>query len=538
MSGAADASPARRRSRFLPLGRQRLLWVALLAGAALSLGIYHHLPWLNGPPQWKWPWVHERILGRALAQSAARFVLGAIVLGGALLLVRRRLRRPAARRAAGLATLILWGLYAQWTLYAVATPLGPLHSIRIVRDEIAFGYFGVAAALGDRLPPLPEFLRRYPQYMPALPPHASTKPPGPVVACRALRRLFETAPRLTERIWRLAVRLDPRLELAETSGSRADCAAAFTLAQLLMLAGLSAAWPLHALVRRSGGLPWREPAAWCAAWLWVHYPALAIFHPQFDQLYPLLALGALLCLARAIDPRQPAAGLPPALGLGLLLTLGLLLSFTMLFLIPLVLIPVPLAAARRARSWRLRAIADQLGWRRPWGRRVGRALAAAGFIPVAVLFILRASLGFDWIDTFLTALRHQHGTLLRGIERSYATWLGWNLYDFLLFAGGTVATFGLVFLGGAVRRGWRRPRRLLPIWFAFPFVLLLLDLSGLTPGETGRIWLFLAPGLVWAAAIELARRARAGWPTALFLVLLAQWIFLLVLRTRMHYIGW
>ena len=59
----------------------------------------------------------------------------------------------------------------------------------------------------------------------------------------------------------------------------------------------------------------------------------------------------------------------------------------------------------------------------------------------------------------------------------------------------------------------------------------------LTPAETSRIWLFLAPGIVWAAAAELALRAGRDWRVNLALLLLMQCATLYVYRTHVNFIS-
>ena len=41
-------------------------------------------------------------------------------------------------------------------------------------------------------------------------------------------------------------------------------------------------------------------APWLAAALWVHYPALILFTPGFDQILPLFSLGCLYSAARGM----------------------------------------------------------------------------------------------------------------------------------------------------------------------------------------------------------------------------------------------
>jgi hypothetical protein len=62
--------------------------------------------------------------------------------------------------------------------------------------------------------------------------------------------------------------------------------------------------------------------------------------------------------------------------------------------------------------------------------------------------------------------------------------------------------------------------------------VLTVDLSGLLPGETARVWLFLQPLVVVPVAIELA---RARWPWRLS-ILTIQWWILVLIKAKMSFI--
>jgi hypothetical protein len=84
----------------------------------------------------------------------------------------------------------------------------------------------------------------------------------------------------------------------------------------------------------------------------------------------------------------------------------------------------------------------------------------------------------------------QHYELVAS-RRNYAWWLLFNLVDLLTFVG-------VIWLGGyfwMIARSIRRNRRQAAGWLAIALAIfmLLLDLSGSTRGEVGRLWLFFTP---------------------------------------------
>jgi hypothetical protein len=216
-----------------------------------------------------------------------------------------------------------------------------------------------------------------------------------------------------------------------------------------------------------------EAPARAAAPLLVFTPAAVWIATSMDALYAGvsaagIALFALACTA----PRSWRAGLL-ALGAGLVLGAALQLSYGVATLGAVVL---AIAAGRR--------------------RSVPVAWAAAG---VALVFAAFAAVHFDWFDG-LRATREQY---LAGIaqRRPYAEFLVISLAAFAL-AAGPAAAAGLARLRD---RG---------VWLLAGGALVALaaaDLSGMSKGETERIWLQFAPWLLVATA---ALRAPRGWLAA------------------------
>jgi hypothetical protein len=135
--------------------------------------------------------------------------------------------------------------------------------------------------------------------------------------------------------------------------------------------------------------------------------------------------------------------------------------------------------------------------------RIGAAFALAALAIWAVWFALTG-------ETPLDLLRQSFETHLE-LERPYAFWLWFHLWDWAVWSG-----VGLVIAAIAASRNYWRSRvaqpHLAALAAALFLTLLTLTLSGITRGESGRIWLFLSPLL----PVLIARRDfdwRAGWPT-------------------------
>ncbi len=212
----------------------------------------------------------------------------------------------------------------------------------------------------------------------------------------------------------------------------------------------------------------------------VFTPAAVWMATSFDALYAGVGAVGIATLALACTAPPGRRGALLAVAAGLALGAALQLSYGIATLGALVL-----------------ALAVAL-------RRLGvLAYAAAG---VALVFAAFAAAGFDWFAG-LRATREQY---LAGVSprRPYA--------DFLVIS---VAAFALA-TGPAAAAGLARMRRRGPWLLAAGAVVAVLaaDLSGMSKGETERIWLHLVPWLLVATA---ALRGSRGWLAAQIALALA-----------------
>jgi hypothetical protein len=549
-STTPEPAPPRARLRRLwsfmrtyPLDRALLGWLLanrLLAAAIVLIlligwGFENYLPYLNGPPEWRWVYATRIHDFWPTWLGALRWMLLVIVaLFIAWRLLCARLRSPRLRRAATLAALISFGLFYHWLGFSAFPPAGFTRVPRIILDGLTTSYYTVAHDVATgQLPPLGETLRRYPELLHTFPLHASTHPPGPVLAAYGVRRFFEFSP--TARAAALAafkrLGLDPRL--LHPSVTELDQVAAAALGVLIMLGGLLGALPLYGLVRRAlGSAPRAEATALSAAAFWITYPALAAFEPEFDQLYATLTLACLYCAVRGLGRRPAAWGA----ALGLTFMLSVFFSFTLIIVVPMVGLLAALELARGAGRWHLAAILAEAHPARPAGCRLWLLTGAAVAASLAVGLALRRVWGIDLPDIFQAALRHEKTVIRPALARPYHLWVFYSLYDFLFFAGSAAAVLALATLARAVREGWRTPAALVPAWLVFPLTILALDVSGQMLGENARLWLFLAPGVAWGAASALLCRSGRCWRLNLAIALLAQSAYYYLCQCKLNLI--
>ncbi len=255
---------------------------------------------------------------------------------------------------------------------------------------------------------------------------------------------------------------------------------------LLDRIGLGGAWPEAVLVIAGGAVGLvttlvavralaGEAVARAAAPFLALAPAALWIGTSADALYLGVSASGIALLVLAAVRRHGRRADALALAGGVLLGLGLMLSYGLGPAVAVALLVLLLT------------------------RRVRLALVAAGGV-LLVLLALRG-LGFDW----LTGLRTTRTIALAGVQSSR---------PYLAFILISPAAFALA-LGPATAAGLARlrDRRLWLLAGGALAALVLSDLSGISRGETERIWLPFAPWLLVATAAlatRAPRHAQAG----------------------------
>jgi hypothetical protein len=498
---------------------RRLLLPLVLAFTTADLIIFvaAHLPWANGPAEWKWAYHAPGLSGFGLLLAAALVVPLLWLAGGE--------KARDARWALPLLAVLGWAL-------TLDVARGQEGGFRRVMDALASRHtFGYAFDEG-LAPSARELFAGYPAATAGLNQHSRTHPPGALLLVRGLdqigRRLpsgklggLETvaAESMEREVERASVRRQPAPRQPPAPVTLV------LLAMLLPALSALAAWPLHRLAVRLGLPP---GAALLAVAFWLLTPARSLFTPSLDQALPFLILAA---AALAAGP-----GRWRAFASGLVLFLGLFVSYGVLAAAVLVLL-LAFWAEPAASGASVADVAEPPGRSERWRRAAVRpALLATGLLlPWLALAVFA---GYDpW--TSFTAAVAQHRAIAVA-PRSYTTWLLWNPYDLALLLGPAVLGLTVAALrrpAGAKTETTERQaeptRRFAWGWWA---LLALLLVSGSVRGEAGRIWLMLMPFacLLAAGAAEERWGRRNVW-AALFLVLQAA--LLLTLAANMTFMS-
>lgn len=451
---------------------KRLLIVTFLSLALVAAIALNISPYLRGPDSWRWayaipgtPWRHW------VPAAVIALYVGGVAIGwshlGRLGIDKGGWRRRAFVLAIAIATPIV-----QLALHYPESPdvLRPLFYRTI--SPGASGVFTV----GSRIDDLGDFLRAYPSLMPTFPVHPQRYPPGLPILFYVARQILARTPNLAEQIG-MALRPYQCHNLALMELSNVTLASAALQMALPVLTGLTV-FPLYRLARETVN----NEAALLAVGFYPLVPSFALWSARWDQAYPLMTCIIWASFAVGLKRNQ----WPWILIAGLCLGAATFLSFGLVVL----LMPLGLWAV-------LWTLCQPDGWQVLWSRMRGTHLRLAlTFITGLILPWLAYQVAFG--TGFLAIWRVSMSYHL-GLARNYWVWLGYHLYDFLLFLGIPLA---VLFVHAVATGRKRMPGTAFIV--AVGASLLLLNFSGVAQGEVARVWLFLTPLPVIAAAADLA----------------------------------
>jgi len=467
------------------------IFLALLAAPSLViLGIIWltDLP-LGVPAEWTWVRVGPPI---DTLLTAVMVVIYGLLFAGFIWLGQSRLTHCRELETTGwLIGLVLIGFCWLWIAQDAAPP-----GYRFSKTAWtlfypgASGYFSMAR---DHEEDFDRFLRDYESLMAegdVL--HIGTHPPGLFMGYHSLISLCRASPALCDWVrsteaatYSEAMDIIAQNHVGSSNSPQPEHRAAIWLAALLtQLAAAATVVPLFLLIRRD----FSPQIAWLAVSCWPAIPALALFLPKSDLLYPLFGMACWYFWLSGWKQRSfwriLLAGF--ICWAGLTCSLALLPVLLGLFLMTL---------------WR--------GWFCQTADRVPDALskfwfgllgAAIGFLtPLIALWWLK---GVNLLNVWLWNYRN-HAGFYDEYTRTYWKWLLINPLEFAV-AVGVPLTVAAILGGYSLAKHAPRSRRAGILWCSL-IVWGLLWLSGKNMGELARLWILLMPWVVWLAAGCLSR---------------------------------
>ncbi len=352
--------------------------------------------------------------------------------------------------------------------------------------------------------------------------HVGTHPPGLFVFHRGLIKLCQQSPQLVQQL------LEVQPQSVETAFSLIaerthqtpspllppDRAAIWLAALITQLVGAVALVPLYALLRRTLS----RQISWMACSFWPLVPALAVFLPKSDVIFPFIGLSFLYCWLDGLRRNSPML----CVLAGLLFWLGMFFSLAHL---PFALLAALLTAWEIKFSENWWSIEDR--WK--------KLLAAIGWATATFLIavvILRLAFGVNLFSVWWWNY-HNHAAFYDHYSRTWWKWLLVNPVELSLAAGLPIFVLALTALLAASRsmretlhEGWRRS---VGPCFCCAVVWGALWLSGKNLGEAARLWLPLIPWLIWSAAVVLETGSSTG-DSSTDAPPLKRWLVILVLQ--------
>ncbi len=491
--------------------------------AACILLRAHLLP-LGVPGQWYWPLrVTPLVLTPSMLQGLIIIVLAAAYV---ISILRSGPRRTQVTLAVALCTLgcgaMMMGLYST-ERYA------DLRTAQVTCSISALPYFGAAIEAGSLQALVDEYVRDYTRD--AQPERLRTHPPAATAYYLLARRAILGSEWLTGLARSVIARggLPPeyadRLAIGRTAlPLTADDVAAGTLASILITI-FGALTPAACFFLATAVLPLRH--ALQATVLSAVIPSLLIVAPGIEGTGVVLALsssGALLWAARlATGSAEAPARRPGALALALLS--GLLWAAAILWTVGLLAVALPVGAVL------LRSLLVERDARA--GTLLTLGVACAGFVGVhAVIYLVS---GYS-LPLHLVGIMSSQRDIMAAAGRDRLTWTWMNLYDFALFLGPALT---IAAIAGTARlvRSIRTADAAAWLCLGGVAALVLLDLSGTTRGEVGRIWVFLMPFFALTATRGAWAESPPQGALGLAILTLAQVIYAVVLYASIVPVG-
>ncbi len=456
-------------------------WLAAALGAVLTVAgcvlLWLRMLPLGLPGQWYWP----------LRQMLPHFwptQFGIIIVAGAAVYVTYLVRPKTAPRVApylfGVLTCCCAAFGMMRGLY-LAEGYAHLRTAQVTSSVAALPYYGEAVMTDD----VGELLRHYGdcEGRKRLPDRLRTHPPGPVLYFVCARRAILASPGLIEL---------GRRQLALEGIAAADAPAlvqGYTAVPMTaedVIAGMVASLLLSFLgVLTPAALflvAWAitEPkTALVSALLAAVIPSLLLFVPSIDGLGTVVVLGALGTFLWSLRRGSHALAVLSAL----------LWAAAFFWSVGLLVLALPAAAV--------------LVYHLRQARQRRAALAVAGVtagVFVLTFALLYVAVGYNPVANTAEILVSQ-GQIMAAAGRDRLAWTLMNMYEFGLFLGPMLAVTSLAGLacalygpdprGSQAQGGARGAIAYLGLGLLAAFVL--LDASGSTRGEVGRIWLFLMP---------------------------------------------
>ena len=445
-------------------GNKTIVFVTILTIIFFVAVAFDLTPFLRGPapypPEWRWPYLFINTTQKIWFP----LITILLIITFYSQIISHHEEYLAKYEKLILLTAVLCMILFQLSItYFSRSGIGVL--IHRVVDPGLNGYFTASLAVKNQ----PDYLRKYNSFVLNLPMHAKGHPPGAILLTHYFTQVVSPLAKLS-----LVTKLQPRqtdvLSIWKTLSAAEKTSAILLNLFIAFLSSLSLI-PLYYLTR----FLYDKKTAVTAVFLFIFTPALTLFLPLYDVMYPLFSL---LCVFTAIAALKHKNLFLAFLG-GILLYVS---SFFSLSILPVGVIIMYIYFLDILKS-----------------KKISNYLKLAAFYLTGLLIsytCFKVVWGYDQITV-------SH-TLVSGLaHRSYWWWLIYNPYDFFIFSG-VAASLLFIFNFFIIKK---RQVTSFPLFIGFILMILILDVSGVYRAETGRVWLPFMPFLIVEAAALVCKRS-------------------------------
>lgn len=472
--------------------RRFIIIIGLILAVFIAFDIY---PGLRGGAGWQWPYLPPQNIGAVMALAAG---LAVYVAGSALLIRLRHVRMMVVWAVIG-------GAAIAYLVVGIQGDIGFTLFTRTV-SPVQTGGWALATRIMQPEGTLTT-LQRWPEIMheslDANLIHFTTSPPGQVLFHQWAGEVFNQSA-LTGIVQpvSMSLRAYQCSDVTVMEASSGEIVSA-GLGLLFPIFAALAAIPLYFIARDLTGD--KHKATRIALWVGL-IPALSMFAPTWNTLYPMLCLWAFWMLLRGLM----FYGWGWIFGAGVVMSLTTFLNFSVLPMLLLMGIFTLMKTLWVTDSQRLAGFRALI-----WPVTVG-VIFGAGLLSLWVIFA--------WVTGVspLAILRETFTAHSDLVVRDYAPWLILHAWDVLLFTGlpaALLAVWGTIY---AIRAGQRDALAAFTLSMGLTFIL--VDFAGIVQGENARILIFYMPFLLVMGTVlrqNLAVRWEMGWLTTQAVVLLA-----------------
>ena len=436
---------------------KKLLFIIFIVLIIFFLFVgFNVLPYLRGPgewpPDWRWPYLFVNTLNRIWLP----LIVIALILSLFYFLEKKKLNSLISL----VLLVVLSYLFQLSVLYFSRSGISVLIH-RIINPDLN-GYFTEAIKIKN----LGEFLANYQKNVLSFSMHSTGHPPGSIIFFWLIDKIINVIPLFQT----FAVNLIPKHQDVQsiwnglTLNQRST--AVFSAFFIPFLGSLNII-PLFYIAKKLFNLK----TALRSIFLAIFIPGLTLFTPLSDVLFPLFFLCSFFLFIKGLKEKNRLL----ISFSGLIFSLGLFFSLSLL---PLIFIYFYYLLKNKKMF-------------------IPFLLGLLSFYILLILFGYNAVL--------------VSRTLMTGLpkNRSYLTWIFYNLYDFFVFAGIPVAITYLIMFLKKIKE---------PLFISFTLMFLLLNFSGAVRGEVGRIWLSLMFPLALVVSNFLTNKIKIS--TQSFLVIL------------------